>query len=711
MKEHKPITFERKIDGVRYSFEYGKLAKQAGASLLCTAGETKVLVLVTMTREPKEDIDFFPLTVDYSEKLYSAGKIPGGFFKRGGRPSDKEILKSRLIDRPLRPLFPKYLRNGVQIIAYVLSFDGLNSPDILAINGASIAACISNAPFNGPVAATRCGFINGELVANPPIEEGDENSLDLVVAETEKSVMMVEAGANILDEDTILEAFQFIHEKNQEMISWQKEIIEGLPKKEKYIPVKPEASADATEAVKSFLDPRIEDALFNPDKKQREAAEQELRADMHEECDSQFEDREKELDLAYDNYLSHYVRDMIITANRRPDGRKEDEIRDLSMEVGLLPRAHGSAVFTRGQTQVLSVVTLGGKGEGQLIESIDEEVTKHYMHYYNFPPFSVGEVRPLRGAGRREVGHGALAERAVYPVVPSEEKFAYTIHVVSEVLESNGSSSQASICGSTLALMDAGVPISDPVAGIAMGLIADENGSDYRILTDIQGVEDFSGDMDFKVAGTRNGITAIQMDVKKPIVTMQILKEGFQRAKSARIDILDKMFETIQVARPDLSMYAPRMKIVQIKQEHIGELIGPGGKNIKRIIEETGVKIDIEPDGRVFISSDNQEGLTKALNEIDEITKEIEAGQIYSGKVVRICDFGAFVELKKGTDGLLHVSQISSRRVNNEDGKLKAGNDILVRMGQIVTVKVASVDPENGRISLTMKGIEQNQEE
>jgi polyribonucleotide nucleotidyltransferase len=709
MKEQKPMLFERTLHGVLYSFEFGKLAKQAGASILCTAGETKVLVVVTMTKEPNEDIDFFPLTVDYSEKLYSAGKIPGGFFKRGGRPSDKEILRSRLIDRPLRPLFPKYMRHGVQIIAYVLSFDGTNAPDMLAINGASIATCLSNVPFDGPIAATRCSMIDGKFVANVSSDDTEEDLLDLVVAETEQSIMMVEAGASFVTEDVMLDAFRFVHDSNMDMISWQKEIIDAMPKNEKTLVEKPVAAPDAVKAVKDYLDERIEDALFNPDKTQREAAEHELRSAMHSHCDPSFEDREKELDLAFDDHVYTYVRDKIIHENRRPDGRKEDEIRNLSMEVGFLPRTHGSAVFTRGQTQVLSVVTLGGKGEGQLIESIDEEMTKHFMHYYNFPPFSVGEVRMLRGAGRREVGHGALAERAILPVIPPEEKFAYTIHVVSEVLESNGSSSQASICGSILALMDAGVPISEPVAGISMGLFASD--SKYRILTDIQGVEDFSGDMDFKVAGSRNGITAIQMDVKKQVVTLKIVEDGLERAKAARIDILDQMFETIQVARPDLSKYAPRLEIVQISTDRIGDLIGPGGKNIKRIIEETGVKIDIEPDGRVFISSDDENGLKAALKEIEDITREIEPGQEYYGKVVRICDFGAFVELKKGTDGLLHISQISSKRVNHENGKLKADDEVLVQMGQKIRVKVASVDPENGRVSLTMKGVDQQKNE
>jgi polyribonucleotide nucleotidyltransferase len=709
MKEQKPMLFERTLHGVHYSFEFGKLAKQAGASILCTAGETKVLVVVTMTKEPKEDIDFFPLTVDYSEKLYSAGKIPGGFFKRGGRPSDKEILRSRLIDRPLRPLFPKYMRHGVQIIAYVLSFDGTNAPDMLAINGASIATCLSNVPFEGPVATTRCSMVEGKFVANVSSDESENGLLDLVVAETEKSIMMVEAGASVITEDVMLEAFQFVHDSNMDMIAWQKEIIDAMPKNEKTLVEKPIASPDAVKAVKDYLDERIEDALFNPDKTQREAAEYELRSAMHSHCDPSFEEREKELDLAFDDYVSTYVRDKIIHENRRPDGRKEDEIRNLSMEVGFLPRTHGSAVFTRGQTQVLSVVTLGGKGEGQLIESIDEEMTKHFMHYYNFPPFSVGEVRPLRGAGRREVGHGALAERAILPVIPPEEKFAYTIHVVSEVLESNGSSSQASICGSILALMDAGVPISEPVAGIAMGLFA--SGPKYRILTDIQGVEDFSGDMDFKVAGSRNGITAIQMDVKKQVVTLKIVEDGLERAKAARIDILDQMFETIQTSRLDLSKYAPRLEIVQISTDRIGDLIGPGGKNIKRIIEETGVKIDIESDGRVFIASDDENGLKSALKEIEDITREIEPGQEYYGKVVRITDFGAFVELKKGTDGLLHISQISSKRVNHENGKLVADGEVLVQMGQKINVKVASVDPENGRVSLTMKGVDQQKNE
>ncbi len=697
MNEQKEWTFNKEIDGIEYTFNIGKLAKQASGAVLATAGETMVLVSVTISAEAKKDIDFFPLTVDYLEKMYAAGKIPGGFFKRGGKPSDFEILKSRLLDRPLRPLFPKHLRNEVQVVAMVLSSDGINQPDMIASQAASLALCISEIPFDGPVSSVRVGNSQGKFMLNPSVTMEDESILDLVVAKTEKSIVMVEAGSKEIPEELLVEAFEFANTRNQVFIDWQKEILQQFPHVQtKLIVADPVCNDDAKEAVNSFLEPKIENVLFNANKQQRENAVTDLQKEMHLMLDSSFEERVAELDLAFEKFIHQYVRKKIIKENKRPDGRADDEIRPISIEVGLLPRAHGSGLFTRGQTQVLSIVTLGAKGEGQLIEGLSEEETKHYMHFYNFPSFSVGEVRPLRGPGRREVGHGALAERSLLPMVPSEEDFPYTIHVVSEVLESNGSSSMASVCGSTLALMDAGVPIKNPVAGIAMGLITDDDG--YKILTDIQGVEDATGDMDFKVAGTLNGITALQMDVKTQKVSMEVIREGLEKAKKARLFILNTMLQAIPDTRDNLSKYAPRLRVLQIRPDKIGDLIGPQGKNIKKIIEETGVKIDIEPDGKVYITSPDEEHMEQAIYRVGELTDDIELGKIYKGKVVSIREFGAFVELQKGKDGLLHISEISNskQRINKVEDYLKIGQEVLV--------KVIRIDDE-GKVSLTMKGL------
>jgi polyribonucleotide nucleotidyltransferase len=694
MQEVNELNFEKTIRGVNYSVNVGKMANQASAAVLIKAGETVVLCCATISKEPRAEIDFFPLTVDYMEKMYAAGKIPGGFFKRGGRPTDYEILKSRLIDRPLRPMFPHYLRNEVQIMCYVLSSDGVHQGDVLAIQGASIALSISEIPFRGPVSAVRVGMRDGQFVINETPIADQEDLLDMVIAENDHSLLMVECGAKELTEDQITQAFHVAHQANQEFLAFQEEFIRAANPKAKLEIQEPVISEEAVKAVESYLSSRIDDALFNPNKLQRENAVSQLKKDMMTALEADFETLKADLDLAFENYIEAYVRKKIVVENIRPDGRKTDEVRPINIEIGLLPRVHGSGLFRRGQTQVLSLVTLGAKGEGQLIEGLYEEEVKHYMHYYNFPSFSVGETRPNRGPGRREVGHGALAERALMPVIPSEEDFPYTIHVVSEVLESNGSSSMASVCGSTLALMDAGVPVSSGVAGIAMGLITE--GSQYRILTDIQGVEDATGDMDFKVAGTRKGITALQMDIKNDMITLDIVAEGLIQAKTARLHILDKMEKEIETPRENLSQYAPRLQVIQIRTDKIGELIGPQGKVIKKIIEETGVKIDIEPDGKVYITAPDEQRMLLAVDAVHAVIDDIEIGKLYKGKVVNIREFGAFVEIQRGKDGLLHISQISQQRINKVE-------DVL-HLGQELMVKVIGID-DQGRVSLSMKDI------
>ncbi len=694
MQENNELNFEKVIRGVNYTVNMGKMANQASSSVLIQAGETMVLACVTMAKEPRPEIDFFPLTVDYLEKMYAAGKIPGGFFKRGGRPSEHEILKSRLVDRPLRPMFPSYFRHEVQIFTYVLSSDGIHQADILAIQGASLALCVSEIPFRGPVSAVKIGYRNGEWLINQTPDNDNSDLLDVVVAENDHSLLMVECGAKEMPEEKIMEAFQLAHEVNQEFLAFQEEFIKAVQAKEKIEAPAPVIPEEAKKAVDTYLSSRIEDVLFNPNKLQRENAVSQLKKEMIKALEANFEEGLEALDLAFEEYIEAYVRKKIVSENVRPDGRRTDEVRPLSIEVGLLPRVHGSGLFRRGQTQVLSLVTLGAKGEGQLIEGLFDEEIKHYMHYYNFPPFSVGETRPSRGPGRREIGHGALAERALLAVIPPEQEFPYTLHVVSEVLESNGSSSMASVCGSTLALMDAGVPISRGVAGIAMGLITD--GDQYRILTDIQGVEDATGDMDFKVAGTREGITALQMDVKTDMISLDIVSEGLTQAKKARLHILDEMEKAIQKPRENLSKYAPRLQVIQIKTDKIGDLIGPQGKVIKKIIEETEVKIDIEPDGKVYITAPDEQRMALALDAVHAVIDDIEVGKLYKGKVMTIREFGAFVEIQRGKDGLLHISQISRQRINKVE-------DVL-QLGQEVIVKVIGID-EQGRISLTMKDI------
>ncbi len=690
-------TLEIEVAGKKIIFETGELAKQAGGSTLVRMGGTVVLAVATVSKEPREDIDFLPLVVDYEEKLYAAGKIPGGFYKREGRPTESEILKSRLIDRPLRPLFPEFFYNDVQVIVTVLSQDKENPADILGLNGASLAVSLSNAPFEGPIGAVRVGKIGDRFIINPTFEEIENGEMDIVVAGTEENIIMVEAGAKEVPEDVIVDALEFAHEEIKKIARKIKEFASVYGKEK--IEVTPlEIEESMLEEAKKELEPKIEEILLKAkDKKEREALLDELK----EEFVGKFipegeEDKELEKKLKYifKKVLKNYVRRRVFERKIRVDGRGPKDVRPLYIKVGFLPYAHGSGLFTRGQTQVLSVTTLGGVGEGQLIEGLEEEFTKRYMHYYNFPPFSVGEVKPLRAPSRREIGHGALAERALLPVIPPEDEFPYTIRVVSEVLESNGSTSMASVCGSTLSLMDAGVPIKRPVSGIAMGLIKEEDG--FVVLTDIQGMEDALGDMDFKVAGTEKGVTALQMDMKIKGIDTDILRVALSQAREARMYILKEMLKVIDKPRDSVSPHAPRVIVMDITPEKIKDVIGPQGKFIKKIIEETGVKIDIEPTGTLYITAPDMESGNKAKKMVEELTKDVEVGRVYLGKVLSVRDFGLIVELTPSKDGLLHVSQMPASTAKNPK--------LWPKVGEEIVVKVQRVD-ELGRITLTQKGL------
>ena len=696
-------TFETELAGRKLVFETGKMAGLANGSVLVRYGDTCVIVNVTASKEPKEGVDFFPLSVDYEEKLYAVGKIPGSFQKREGKPSDKAILTSRAIDRPLRPLFPKDFRNDVVVVATVLSVDQDNSPEVTAMIGASAALSISDIPFGGPTAAVNVGLVNGEIIINPTEKERKESDLTLTVAGTEAKIAMIEAGANEVPDDTMLEAIKKGHEEIKKIckcIEKMKEEI-GKPKFEY-------KSFAVNEDVYKFVEENYHDEMKEKvqevDKEVRDNNISKLTDKIVNDYTEKFgeelaEEHQADLGEAIYKLEKKCVRDMIFYEHKRVDGRKLDEIRPLSCEVGLLPRVHGSALFTRGQTQVLSVATLGMVSEEQTLDGIDTEESKRYMHQYNFPSYSVGEARPSRGPGRREIGHGALAEKALVPVIPSEEEFPYAIRVVSEVLSSNGSTSQASICGSTLALMDAGVPIKRPVAGISTGLVTNpEDENDYVMLTDIQGLEDFFGDMDFKVGGTEKGITAIQVDIKVDGLSYEVIKEAFERTRIARKYILEEvMLPVIDKPRAEISKYAPRIVNTKIKVEKIKDVIGPGGKMINKIIDETGVKIDIEEDGQVFIYSSDQEKAQEALEMIEDIVRDVEVGGIYYGEVVRIMNFGAFVDLGcNGKEGLLHISKISKERIKNIEDVLHVGDK--------VTVKVTDID-EQGRINLSMKDL------
>lgn len=682
------------LAGSQLKVTIGKVAEQANGACLVQYGETVVLVTATSSSKPREGIDFFPLSVDYEEKMYAVGKIPGGFIKREGRPSEKATLSSRLIDRPLRPLFPEGYRNDVHIVATVLSVDQDHSPEIVSMIGSSIALCISDIPFDGPTGSVEVGFIDGKYVINPSEEERNKSLINLSLSGTESAIMMVEAGAQEVSESEMLEAILEGHEVIKEICSFIKEITNDIGKEKSDYEVF-KADEEIVSKVKEYGQELLIDAIRQKDKVVRVEKTNAAKENIREHFKDLMEENANDIEAALEEIEVTEVRRGILEDERRPDDRKLTEIRPLSSEVGILPRTHGSGLFTRGQTQVLSIATLGAISEEQVIDGLGDDKPKRYIHHYNFPGFCVGDTKPSRSPGRREIGHGALAERALIPVIPDSETFPYTIRVVSEVLSSNGSSSQASICGSTLALMDAGVPIKAPVAGIAMGLI-EENGI-IKILTDIQGLEDHFGDMDFKVAGTRKGITAIQMDIKVEGIKKEILEVALERAKVARFEILDHIATTIEKPREELSKYAPIIHMISIDPERIGEVIGVGGKIINKIIEQTGVKIDIDDDGRISILSDDDDKAKEAISIIEDIVKDIEVGEVYTGKVKKIVKFGAFVEIKKGTEGLLHISEIAHERIKNVEDVLKVGDT--------VDVKVIDISDETGKISLSRKAL------
>ena len=700
------ITHTANLGAAKLTFEYGRFAEQADAAVTVTAGETVVLATVVTAKTEREGIDYFPLMVDYEERLYAAGKISGSrFIKREGRPSEEAVLTARLVDRPLRPLFDKNFRRDVQVIITVLSVDGENDPDILAIIAASTALMMAGtAPFAGPVGACRIGYIDGVLVANPTQTQMESSSLDLVVAGTKDRIMMVEAGASEVPEATVLEAMHLAQASMQEVINLQNTL--ATPYVLSTTTVSKEGPT-VDEAVKGHALEVIKEAMQNKDRQARRATldDQLVKTLLH--LDGTF--KQADIRIAFNKLVEKEVRVAILERGERPDGRGITEVRPLSIEVGILPRTHGSGLFTRGQTQALTIATLGSPGDEQTIETMSTEGTKRYMHHYNFPPFSTGETSPVRGASRREIGHGALAERALLSVIPAQEEFPYTIRLVSEILSSNGSSSMASVCGSTLALMDAGVPITSPVSGIAMGLVTNADASEFKVLTDLQGLEDFAGDMDFKIAGTRDGITAIQMDTKIHGLTWAIIEQTLTQALEGRMLILEKMLEVIATPRSDLSPYAPRIQSVRIPPEKIGELIGPGGKNINRIITEAGgkdlVSIDIEDDGLVMVSSVDAAAAQYCLDQINVLTVVVDVGEVYEGTVVQILrdrmdpkkEIGAIVEFLGNKSGMIHISQVSRERIDRVSDYLK--------VGQPVKVRVVSIDPEKNRIALSIKDV------
>lgn len=691
MSEEKKV-FSTTINGHKFTVEIGELAKQANGACMVHYGDTSVLCTVTASKEPK-DLPFFPLTVNYEERLYAVGKIPGGFIKREGRPSEKAILAARLIDRPIRPLFPDGFRNEVQVISTVMSVDQDCSAEIAAMIGSSIALSISDIPFNGPIAGVNVGRVAGDFIINPTVEEQEKSDLELTVAGTKDAINMVEAGANEISEEVILDTIMFAHEEIIRLVEFQEEIVAEVGVEKMEIEVF-EIDPDIRKAVEAEAKDKLIEAIQVKEKLAREEAIEAVKEETLAKYEEEDEEVIEHVKLTLDEMLKEEVRRLITEEKVRPDGRHLDEIRPLSSKIGILPRTHGSGLFTRGQTQVLSVCTLGALGDVQILDGLDLEESKRFMHHYNFPQFSVGEVGPIRGPGRREIGHGALGERALEKVIPPESEFPYTIRLVSEVLESNGSTSQASICASTLAMMDAGVPIKAPVAGIAMGLVKD--GDNYSILTDIQGIEDALGDMDFKVAGTEKGITALQMDIKIEGLSKEILKESLEQAKVGRLKILESMLQTIDKPRGTLSEYAPKITTIKINPEKIRDVIGPSGKQINQIIDETGVKIDIEQDGTIFISSVDEAMNEKAKKIIEDLVREVEVGQVYLGTVKRIEKFGAFVELFGGKDGLVHISQLQDKHTNRVEDVVSVGDKIMV--------KVKEIDPQ-GRINLSRKDV------
>ena len=705
-KEELSKTCAIEIDGKTISVRTGRMAKQASGAVEISCGDTMLLVTCTESREPRDGIDFFPLLVDYEEKLYAVGRVPGSFLRREGRASDKAILTSRLIDRPIRPLFKKGYRKDVQIVATAMSADQENPTDTLAMLGASFALCLAGLPFGGPIGAARVGRVNGKFVANPTYEQIDESDIDIVVAGTDDSIMMVEAGCNLVSEIDVLAAIDYAHKIIKDQVKAQNEFISALgiektefepePKNEELLSlIKDKATAE----IKASMD-RV------TDKKVRSAALDKAFANVKEAIEALPEESPlKEFsDGAIKGYMESYeaklMRAQVLESGFRADGRKCDEIRPITVETSILPRAHGSGLFTRGTTQALSIATLGIAGDAQRLDTIDPQTEKRYMHHYNFPGFSVGEVKPMRGPGRREIGHGALAERAIIPVLPDQESFPYTLRVVSEVLESNGSTSMASTCGSCLSLMDAGVPLKDTVGGIAMGLILEDDRC--AILSDIQGLEDFLGDMDFKVTGSRDGITALQMDIKVQGISIEIMRVALEQARRGRIHIIECMEKVIDKPRAELSKWAPRLITIKINPEDIGTVIGPGGKMIRRIIEETGASIDIEDDGTVVIGSVEGQGGEAAKLMIERLVKKIAPGEIYKGVVTRIIPVGAFVEVLPGKEGMVHISQLENRRVNKVED--------VVAVGQEVVVKVREIDDRN-RVNLTMKEVTDEEKE
>ena len=679
------------LGGRPFSIETGKVAKQANGSVMVQYGETVVLVTAVTSEKKREGLDFIPLTVNYLEMTYAAGRIPGGFFKREGRPSDRETLISRFIDRPLRPLFPKGFQNEIQIIATVLSADQDNDPSILGMIGASSALSLSDIPFGGPIAGAKVGRIDGEYLLNPTHEELEMSDIDIFVAGSEDAIIMVEGSAKEVKEEEILEAVLFGHRSLKPVIDLQKQMKSalGVPPR-KFELQKPEEPL--YEKINAIAQEKVREVFHITEKTKRRESLDEILQMAFKEIGAEDEPSQKMVKIAFEEIYRKQIRKLILEKKQRIDGRSLSEIRPISCEVGILPRTHGSALFTRGETQVLAVVTFGTSEDEQKINSLTGEIYKSFMLHYNFPPFCTGEVSPLRSPSRREIGHGALAEKAILPVLPSNEKFPYTIRIVSEVLESNGSSSMATVCGSTLSLMDAGVPIKAPVAGIAMGLILEDG--EMAVLSDILGDEDHFGDMDFKVAGTAEGITAIQMDIKVRGISKEIMSRVLDQAQEGRFHILNKMKETISEPRKDLSKHAPRIISLQVKQEKIRDIIGPGGKNIRAIVDQTGVKVDVDDSGLVKLASPNYEAIEKAIYMIKKLTQEVEVGALYTGKVVRILGFGAIVELFAGTDGLIHISQLAEGHVKEVTDVLKEGDEVLV--------KVIDIDPQ-GRIRLSRK--------
>ncbi len=700
MSERQIHSVSMEIAGRTLTLETGRFAEQANGAVVVRYGDTMLLATAVASKEPRADADFFPLTVDYEEKMYAAGKIPGSFFKREGKPSEGAILTARLTDRPLRPLFPEGYRHEVQIIVTTFSIDMVNDPAPLSIIAASAALAISDIPFLGPVGAVQVGYFDGKLQINPTMPDMANSELDLVVAGTKDAVLMVEAGAKELPEEVMLEAVIQGHQVCKQICDLQNELVKlaGRPKKE-FVP--PPVDTSLEEAIRQWLGNRLYEAITDANKMVREERTEALKREViahftADEPEEELEARTAAVAAAFENILYEEVRRMILERGERVDGRGPKDIRPISVEVGLIPRVHGSGLFTRGQTQVLTLATLGSPAEEQRLDDLGIETTKRYIHHYNFPPFSTGEIRRLGSPRRRDIGHGALAERSLLAVLPSKEEFPYTMRLVSETLSSNGSSSMAAVCGSSLALMDAGVPIKAPVAGIAMGLITGKDGR-WRILTDIQGIEDHLGDMDFKVAGTAKGVTGLQMDIKTTGITYEIMREAFAQAREGRLYVLEKMNAVISEPRKDLSPYAPRIITLQINPDKIGALIGPGGKTIRSITESTGAQIDIEEDGRVYISTPDAAAAQQAVAMVEALTREIKVGDIFLGKVVRIMPFGAFVNLAPGKDGMVHVSELDVGRVENVEDVIKMGDEI--------NVMVIGIEPGTGKVSLSRRAL------